>query len=136
MNIYLFVLFRNAMPDGVSLGSVVLIVVTAVLWGATDACMKYLAPPGQTSSSSLGSYFLSLVRSPAYLLCLAGNQAGSLLYYYSLATAPLSLVSPVVNTGKVLVNVSVGRLLGETVTFRKLIGLSVILLGISLQLTA
>ena len=123
------------MPEGVSVGSVVVILVTAVVWGTTDACMKYLSPPVQ-DSSSLGSYFLSLLTSPAYLLCLGCNQAGSLLYYYSLATAPLSLVSPVVNTGKVLVNVIVGRLLGETITLNKLSGLSLILLGIVLQLTA
>ena len=123
------------MPEGVSVGSVVVILVTAVVWGTTDACMKYLSPPVQ-SSSSLGSYFLSLLTSPAYILCLGCNQAGSLLYYYSLATAPLSLVSPVVNTGKVLVNVIVGRLLGETITLNKLTGLSLILLGIVLQLTA
>jgi len=123
------------MPEGVSVGSVVVILVTAVVWGTTDACMKYLSPPVQ-DSSSLGSYFLSLLTSPAYLLCLGCNQAGSLLYYYSLATAPLSLVSPVVNTGKVLVNVIVGRLLGETITLNKLTGLSLILLGIVLQLTA
>ena len=88
------------------------------------------------SNSSLGSYFLCLLRSPAYLLCLGCNQAGSLLYYFSLATAPLSLVSPVVNTAKVIVNVSGGRLLGETVSRRKLVGLSIILLGVILQLTA
>ena len=123
------------MPEGVSVGSVVVILVTAVVWGTTDACMKYLSPPVQ-DSSSLGSYFLSVLTSPAYLLCLGCNQAGSLLYYYSLATAPLSLVSPVVNTGKVLVNVFVGRLLGETITLNKLSGLSLILLGIVLQLTA
>ena len=123
------------MPEGVSVDSVVVILVTAVVWGTTDACMKYLSPPVQ-DSSSLGSYFLSLLTSPAYLLCLGCNQAGSLLYYYSLATAPLSLVSPVVNTGKVLVNVIVGRLLGETITLNKLTGLSLILLGIVLQLTA
>ena len=123
------------MPEGVSVGSVVVILVTAVVWGTTDACMKYLSPPVQ-DSSSLGSYFLSVLTSPAYLLCLGCNQAGSLLYYYSLATAPLSLVSPVVNTGKVLVNVIVGRLLGETITLNKLTGLSLILLGIVLQLTA
>ena len=123
------------MPEGVSVGSVVVILVTAVVWGTTDACMKYLSPPVQ-DSSSLGSYFLSLLTSPAYLLCLGCNQAGSLLYYYSLATAPLSLVSPVVNTGKVLVNVIVGRLLGETISLNKLTGLSLILLGIVLQLTA
>ena len=123
------------MPEGVSGGSVVVILVTAVVWGTTDACMKYLSPPVQ-DSSSLGSYFLSLLTSPAYLLCLGCNQAGSLLYYYSLATAPSSLVSPVVNTGKVLVNVIVGRLLGETISLNKLTGLSLILLGIVLQLTA
>ena len=93
------------MPDGVSLSSVVLVLVTALLWGATDALMKSVSPPVQPGNSSLTSYFLSLLRSPAYLACLLCNQAGSVLYYYSLATAPLSLVSPVVNTGKVLVNV-------------------------------
>ena len=124
------------MPDVVSLTSVVLVLVTAVLWGSTDALMKHFSPPVQLENSSLSSYFLSLVRSPAYLACLLCNQAGSVLYYYSLATAPLSLVSPVVNTGKVLVNVSVGRLLGESLTHRKLAGLSVILLGIVLQLSS
>ena len=124
------------MPDVVSLTSVVLVLVTAVLWGSTDALMKHFSPPVQLGNSSLTSYFLSLVRSPAYLACLLCNQAGSVLYYYSLATAPLSLVSPVVNTGKVLVNVSVGRLLGERLTYRKLAGLSIILLGIVLQLSS
>ena len=124
----------HEMPDVVSLTSVVLVLVTALLWGSTDALMKYFSPPVQHGNSSLASYFLSLVRSPAYLGCLLCNQAGSVLYYYSLATAPLSLVSPVVNTGKVLVNVSVGRLLGEKLTHRKLAGLSIILLGILLQL--
>ena len=124
------------MPDVVSLTSVVLVLVTAVLWGSTDALMKHFSPPVQLGNSSLSSYFLSLVRSPAYLACLLCNQAGSVLYYYSLATAPLSLVSPVVNTGKVLVNVSVGRLLGERLTYRKLAGLSIILLGIVLQLSS
>ena len=126
----------HEMPDVVSLTSVVLVLVTALLWGSTDALMKYFSPPVQHGNASLASYFLSLVRSPAYLGCLLTNQAGSVLYYYSLATAPLSLVSPVVNTGKVLVNVSVGRLLGEKLTHRKLAGLSIILLGILLQLSS
>ena len=126
----------HEMPDAVSLTTVVLVLVTALLWGSTDALMKYFSPPVQHGNSSLASYFLSLVRSPAYLGCLLCNQAGSVLYYYSLATAPLSLVSPVVNTGKVLVNVSVGRLLGEKLTHRKLAGLSIILLGILLQLSS
>ena len=44
------------------------------------------------ASSSLVSYFLALLTTPAYLACLLINQAGSILYYYCLATAPLSLV--------------------------------------------
>ena len=35
------------MPDAVSSSSVVVILLTAVVWGATDACMKYLSPPVQ-----------------------------------------------------------------------------------------
>jgi len=71
------------------------------------------------------------------LLCLVTNQVGSLVYYYTLATAPLSVVNPAVNTGKVLVNVLVGRVLGEQqLSGRKLVGLSLLLAGIVLQITA
>ena len=77
--------------QGLSVVGVVLIVSTAVLWGATDACIKYISPPA-AERPGLVSYFLSLLSTPSYLLCLLFNQLGSLLYYYSLATAPLTLV--------------------------------------------
>ena len=119
-----------------SVTGVLLIVVTAVLWGATDATVKQLSPPA-AAQPGLVSYFLSLVSTPAYLLCLLLNQLGSVLYYYCLATAPLSLVSPIVNTGKILVNVCVGRLFDEQpLSTRKLLGLGILLVGIILQLTA
>jgi len=115
----------------------ILIVATAVLWGATDAGMKYFSPPSNSKNANLLSYFKSLLTTPAYLVCLLLNQAGSVLYYYCLATAPLSIVSPVVNTGKVLVNVVAGQLLGETpLSAGKIIGLLILLSGIILQLTA
>jgi len=119
--------------------SVALVVLSAVLWGATDASMKYFSPPAtsQKTSNSWFAFFLSLLSSPSYLLCLLTNQVGSLLYYYALAIAPLSLVNPAVNTGKVLVNVLVGRLLGEDkLSWRKVFGLSLLLAGIVLQITA
>jgi len=120
-----------------SLLSGFLIVATAVLWGATDAGMKYFSPPSNSKNANLLSYFKSLLTTPAYLVCLLLNQAGSVLYYYCLATAPLSIVSPVVNTGKVLVNVVAGQLLGETpLSAGKIIGLLILLSGIILQLTA
>ena len=74
-----------------SLVSSLLIISVATLWGATDACIKYSSPPSQ-STPGLVSYFLSLITTPAYLLCLVLNQVGSVLYYYCLATAPLSVV--------------------------------------------
>ena len=76
---------------GTDLLTSLLILATAVLWGATDAAIKHFSPPA-SSSSSLLSYAASLITTPAYLACLLLNQAGSLLYYYALATAPLSLV--------------------------------------------
>ena len=45
--------------------------------------------------------------------------------------------SPIVNTGKIFVNVCVGRVLGEPpLSGRKVVGLVVLLAGILLQLTA
>lgn len=121
------------------LTSVVLIVLSAVLWGSTDACMKYFTPAADNnkSSSTWVSLFVALLSTPSYLICLLVNQLGSLVYYYTLAIAPLSLVNPVVNTGKVLVNVLVGRALGEgKFSSKKLLGLSLLLTGIVLQITA
>ena len=93
--------------------ALVLILLSALLWGATDALIKLASPPqllreprhDDTSSlRRLGLDFLALVQSPAYLACQALNQCGSLLYYYTLSFAPLSVVAPAVNTGKLVIN--------------------------------
>ena len=45
--------------------------------------------------------------------------------------------SPIVNTGKIFVNICVGRLFGErALTTRETVGLLLLLCGILLQLTA
>lgn len=122
---------------GANLVSVSSIIVAAILWGTTDAFMKFCSPPQVLKNAGIVSYFLSLLSKPSYLLCLIFNQIGSIVYYFSLATAPLSLVSPVVNTTKLLVNVLVGRTLGEpSFSWRKTIGLVVLFVGIQLQITA
>ena len=113
------------------------LVSSAVLWGVTDALMKQTAPPSSSSSSSVTSTLLSLISSPAYLSLLLVNQLGSLLYYFSLSLAPLSIISPVVNTGKFIVTATTGRFLGEpNPSQRKAAGLLLLLLGVILQLTA
>jgi len=109
-----------------------LVLLTALLWGTTDACMKYFSPPAPVaeSSPSLVQQLRLLLASPSYLACLAVNQLGSAVFYYSLATAPLSLVSPVVNTAKVVVTLGTGQLLGEPrLTARRLAGLLLLLAG-------
>jgi len=52
--------------------------------------------------------------------------------------APLSIVSPTVNTGKIIVNALVGQLTGDEarLSARKLIGLALLTGGILLQLSA
>jgi len=112
------------------------LVLSAVLWGVTDALMKQTAPPS-SSSSSIGSTLLSLISSPAYLTLLLVNQLGSILYYFSLSLGRLSVISPVVNTGKFIVTAATGRFLGEPKpSQRKIAGLVLLLLGVILQLTA
>ena len=112
------------------------LVLSAVLWGVTDVLMKQTAPPS-SSSSSIGSTLLSLISSPAYLTLLLVNQLGSILYYFSLSLGRLSVISPVVNTGKFIVTAATGRFLGEPKpSQRKIAGLVLLLLGVILQLTA
>ena len=110
------------------------LVLSAVLWGVTDALMKQTAPP---SSSSVTATLFSLICSPTYITLLLVNQLGSLLYYVSLSLGRLSVISPVVNTGKFIVTVATGRFLGEPKpSQRKAAGLLLLLLGVILQLTA
>merc|ERR1740128_681572 len=115
--------------------SLALMLLAAVLWGATDSLIKLFAPPQLKSRSAGGNVlpdFLALVQCPGYLACQGLNQIGSVLYYYTLAL--LSVVSPAVNTGKVIVNILVGRLVcGERLGYRKLLGVCLLTSGIILQ---
>ena len=111
------------------------LVLSAVLWGVSDALMKQSAPP--PTSSSIISTFFSLISSPAYLALMLVNQLGSVLYYFSLSLGRLSVISPVVNTGKFIVTAATGRCLGEPEpSTRKVVGLTLLLIGVILQLTA
>ena len=113
------------------------LVLSAMLWGVTDALMKVFAPPPASSSPSILVTLISLLRSPAYLGLLLLNQLGSILYYYSLSLGRLSIISPVVNTGKFIFTAVAGRFLGEPEpSSRKVVGLLLLLSGVILQLAA
>jgi len=120
------------------------IIASAILWGSTDALIKYSTPPlvqpvneenkKRNPFKFAISEFFALLKTPAYLLCLCVNQVGSLLYYYSLSQAPLSLVSPTVNAGKVIANVLTERFFSkERFSAQKCLGLLLILTGIVFQ---
>lgn len=131
-------------PGNMDWFAYVLMLSSAILWGATDALMKYFSPKDKEKTSSKSGIITDLINAwkslfgcPAYLLCLLINQVGSVLYYWSLAVAPLSLAVPAVNTGKFLVNALVGRWLGEgSMSRTKLAGLALMAAGILLQITA
>ena len=113
------------------------LVLSAMLWGVTDAFMKLFAPPPSSSSPSVLVTLVSLLRSPAYLGLLLLNQLGSVLYYYSLSLGRLSVISPFVNTGKFIFTAVAGRFLGEPKpSSRKVVGLLLLLSGVILQLAA
>jgi len=123
--------------------SFLLMVSSALLWGSTDALIKKFAPPQLKRAKKVESgriYGLvedlfALLTCPGYLICQVVNQIGSLVYYYTLSLAPLSIVSPTVNTGKIIFNIIVGRICcGEEIKPRKLLGILLLMVGVSLQL--
>jgi len=121
------------------LTGLVLILVSGLLWGATDAIIKTLTPPqlkhNKGGLAGIAADFFALLCCPGYIVCQALNQLGSVLYYYTLSIAPISIVSPAVNTTKIVFNLIVGRLFcGEILTGRKLAGIILLTTGVILQI--
>ncbi|XP_023796714.1 transmembrane protein 234, partial [Cyanistes caeruleus] len=77
--------------------------------------------------------FLSL--SPKYLLPFLLNQAGSLLFYLTLASTDLSLAVPLCNSLALIVTLVTGKILGEDIGgTRAVAGMLLTILGVSLCL--
>ncbi|KAK9729405.1 hypothetical protein K7432_000284 [Basidiobolus ranarum] len=67
-----------------------------------------------------------------YVLPLAINLSGSVVYYYTLGKADLSLAVPITNSLTFIFTTFAGYLLGEKVSSRDLLGMSLVVAGVTL----
>ncbi|KAL9702273.1 hypothetical protein quinque_005791 [Culex quinquefasciatus] len=102
-------------PDLISL---LLIVVVAIFWGATNPFIRRgtLGVNSLQAETRLGQIWLELkflLSRWQYLLPLALNQAGSVVYVFALQRSELSLVVPAANSLTFVFTAITARMLGE-----------------------
>jgi drug/metabolite transporter (DMT)-like permease len=132
----------------ISAAEIVSLVTVGALWGCTNPLLKKGSsqrrttnPPSDTASSSTltsdnnntHSVFSSLSnfqRISVWLPYLV-NQAGSLLYYFTLSQSDLSLAVPVCNALSLVFSIVTSYILGERVEqpFRTMIGAALVMGG-------
>lgn len=114
------------------------LVAVAVLWGATNPLMKKgSAGIENINYSSRIVQLLMEVQFLAlrwqYALPFLLNQSGSLLYYFTLSQADISLAVPITNSLTFLITSLVSRLLGEKVhSYWTYVGMLCVLCGVAL----
>ncbi|ORX91449.1 transmembrane protein [Basidiobolus meristosporus CBS 931.73] len=67
-----------------------------------------------------------------YVLPLAINLSGSVVYYYTLGKADLSLAVPITNSLTFIFTTFAGYLLGEKVSRRDCLGMALVVVGVTL----
>ncbi|XP_061651652.1 transmembrane protein 234 isoform X2 [Phyllopteryx taeniolatus] len=102
----------------VTLVEVLSLLLVSALWGCTNPFLKrgtegieHVSKSGKVAQFLAELKFLFL--NVKYLIPFVLNQCGSLVYYYTLSTADLSLAVPVSNSLTFLWTVLTGKLLGE-----------------------
>lgn len=114
------------------------LVAVAVLWGATNPLMKKgSAGIEKISCSSRVVQLVMEVKFLAlrwqYAVPFLLNQSGSLLYYFTLSQADISLAVPIANSLTFLVTSLVSRLLGEKIHSNwTYVGMLLVLCGVAL----
>ncbi len=104
--------------------------IVALFWGATNPLMRHYAQG--VRGQGIAGDFVFLGSRPGYVLSLAANWAGSVLFYVLLRDGDLSLVSPLANGLTFAVTLLCGRLFfGERVGSRGVAGIVLIGLGTS-----
>ena len=95
-------------------------VAVAVIWGSTNPFLKR----GSLGIEKIKQHHIALqlfaelqfmILNWRYSVPFLANLSGSLLYYYTLARADISLSVPITNSLTFLVTTLVGRLLGERI---------------------
>ncbi|XP_015586646.1 transmembrane protein 234 homolog isoform X2 [Cephus cinctus] len=122
----------------VTMDSVVYLVLTAILWGATNPFLKKGSQGLENvkSSSRCGQFakeVIFLVTNLKYIIPFLINQCGSILYFLTLQSTDISLAVPVTNSLTFVFTGIAGRLLGEEKVHRNTyIGMIFILTGTTL----
>ncbi|XP_058460424.1 transmembrane protein 234 homolog [Malaya genurostris] len=115
--------------------SVLMIVVVALFWGATNPFIRRgsLGYNSLQASSKLGQIWLELrflVSRWQYLLPLVLNQFGSIVYVFALQRTELSLVVPVANSLTFVFTAITAWLLGEqAASWRTYTGMLLVITG-------
>ncbi|GLV36444.1 uncharacterized protein CBL_08935 [Carabus blaptoides fortunei] len=117
------------------ISTIVSLVSVALLWGGTNPLIK----KGSTdikkieAKSPIKRFFLELkylITNWKYILPMALNQSGSVLYFLTLQNVDLSLAVPVTNSLTFVFTALVGWILGEKLPSRQsLLGILFIFLG-------
>ena len=112
----------------------------ALLWGVTNPLLKLgsrgIEDVGKTSHGRIHSFLVEtafLFLRWKYLLPFLVNQLGSVLFYYTVSTGDVSLVSPVANSLTLVVTAVAGRILlnEEALPLKSYIGMACILCGVT-----
>ncbi|XP_033209785.1 transmembrane protein 234 homolog [Belonocnema kinseyi] len=121
-----------------TLESILLLVLVAIFWGATNPFMKKGAVGIEEVKAKSG--FMQLLQEIKFLFTnykymgpFLINQCGSVLYYFTLQTTDLSLAVPVANSLTFLCTAITGKILGESKIHKNTyIGIFLILCGTTL----
>lgn len=111
----------------------------ACLWGVTNALMKQGTSGVERirSDSKIKQIFCEikyLILNWKYFIPFLINQAGSILYFWILSTATLSIVVPFTNSLTLVVATLFGKALGEvTGGFYLYLGITLILVGVAIS---
>ncbi|XP_066060719.1 transmembrane protein 234 [Chamaea fasciata] len=114
----------------------------AALWGCTAPLLRAAAAALEQQRDrdrdrghlrQLLGEFLSLSLNCKYLVPFLLNQAGSLLFYLTLASTDLALAVPLCNSLALVVTLVTGKILGEDIGGKRAVaGMLLTILGVSL----
>lgn len=110
----------------------------ALVWGATNPLLRRGGAGIERLRAAnrllrLFAELKFLATTPRYLLPFLANQAGSLLYYLTIARADISLAVPITNSLTFVVTTLVGRALGEPAASHwTYVGVAVVSCGVTL----
>ncbi|XP_064254727.1 transmembrane protein 234 isoform X3 [Passer domesticus] len=124
-----------AVPAGQALA----LALAAALWGGSGPFLRAAAaaeePRGRGRLRQLLAELRRLCLDRRHLVPVLLNQAGSLLFYLTLASTDLSLAVPLCNSLALVVTLVTGKILGEDIGGKRAVaGMLLTMLGVSLCL--